>query len=880
LGGCPVFPSDNIWNTPVDNLPLDPHSVLYIQSIGRDQTLHPDFGSDPKSGIPFNVVSGNQTLTTIKAASSESDTAPVPVPANPLVEGGGDGHLLIVDQDACRLYELYAAKPLPGGGWSADSAAHFNLRTNQLRPDSWTSADAAGLPIFPGLVRYEEVAAGEIRHALRFSAPKTQRAYVWPARHYASRDTSSALPPMGTRLRLRADFDISGFSKDTQVILRALKKYGMILADNGSPWFISGAPDPHWDSDGMATEMRRIAGSNFEAVADTSLMISDATATAIQPAEPSSGAPTPMIGRCPVLPADNIWNTRVDNLPADSHSALYIRSMLPERPLHADFGRDMKSGIPFNVVSNHAPKQMVQVSPDESDIGPVPTPPNAVLEQGGQADSHLLVIDQDTCRLYELYNAHPIQGGGWKADSAAYFDLRSNALRPEVWTSADAAGLPIFPGLVRYQEVEAGAIHHALRFTTPKTQRAYIWPARHQASRDSNPALPPMGLRVRLKASVDISGFSKPAQVLLRALKEYGMFVADNGGEWFLSGAPDPQWDEDGLLQEIRKIKGADFEVVDETSLMHGPDTAAVIPPAPAGAAPPPGAPSIGNCPAFPSDNFWNMPVDTLPLDSRSSLYVHNMGPEKSLHPDFANSPNSGIPYNLVSGSAAKVPLRVPPAESDTGPVPIPARPLLEGGGAGDSHLLIVDQGACRLYELYAARPMPGGGWSADSAAYYDLRSDSLRPDGWTSADAAGLPIFPGLVRYEEVAAGEIRHALRFSTPKTQRAYIWPARHYASRDSDPALPPMGLRLRLRADFDISGFSKEAQVILRAMKKYGIVLSDNGGAWFFSGAPSPNWKIDPLVEEMRKVTGANFEVVDSSALMRGPNSGSSALPPRQ
>ena len=281
--------------------------------------------------------------------------------------------------------------------------------------------------------------------------------------------------------------------------------------------------------------------------------------------------------------------------------------------------------------------------------------------------------------------------------------------------------------------------------------------------------------------------------------------------------------------------------------------------------------PHIGKCPVFPSDNIWNTAVDRLPVDPQSDAYIQNIGRDKPLHPDFGREATSGMPVNLVSGSQPKVPVQVPAGESDTGPVPIPLHPVLEAGGKGDSHMLVVDQDACRLYELFLARQGPGGTWQADSAAYYDLRSNALRRDGWTSADAAGLPIFPGVLRYEEVAAGEIKHAIRFTAPKTTRAYIWPARHMASRSDDPNLPPMGLRVRLRRDFDISKFSQQTQVILRAMKKYGMILADNGGAWFFEGVPNPNWNSEAMSEEMRKIKGSEFEVVDVSSFMLNPNS---------
>jgi hypothetical protein len=285
LDGCPIFPVDNIWNAPVDRLPLHPHSAAYVASIGAERSVHPDFGSgtwppDSSSpiGILFATVPGGvpKVLPTFDYWD-ESDPGPYPIPADAPIEGGPDGdgdrHVLVIDRDDCVLYELYSAFPQPGGDWTAGSGAIFDLKSNGLRPSGWTSADAAGLPIFPGLVRYEEVAAGEIRHALRFTAPETRRAFVWPARHYASDRTATRYPPMGQRFRLKADFDLSGFSPETQVILKALKRYGMMLADNGSPWYLSGAPDERWDNDRLH-ELSEVFGSDFEAVEVSSLMVS------------------------------------------------------------------------------------------------------------------------------------------------------------------------------------------------------------------------------------------------------------------------------------------------------------------------------------------------------------------------------------------------------------------------------------------------------------------------------------------------------------------------------------------------------------------------------------------------------------------------------
>jgi hypothetical protein len=293
---CGVFPADNIWNVPIDSLPVDSNSSAYVATIGPTNGLHPDFGSgdwppgsDSPIGIPYVTVPGTQPKVEVSFDyADESDPGPYPIPPNPPIEGGpqsdGDRHILIIDTDNCILYELYYAFPQQDGSWHAGSGAIFDLKSDQLRPAGWTSADAAGLPIFPGLVRYDEVASGEINHALRFTVPQTRNTYIWPARHFASSLTGSQYPPMGQRFRLKADFDVSGFSPANQVILTALKRYGMIVADNGSSWFVSGVPDPRWNNDDLGM-LHQVLGSNFEAVDESSLMVNpDSAAT-----KPNSG---------------------------------------------------------------------------------------------------------------------------------------------------------------------------------------------------------------------------------------------------------------------------------------------------------------------------------------------------------------------------------------------------------------------------------------------------------------------------------------------------------------------------------------------------------------------------------------------------------------
>lgn len=269
--GCPILPAEDPLNQEIANVPVNPNSANYIASIGLSAHLHPDFGTNPTYGIPYTVVGARQPKVPIKFTEfgEESDPGPYPVPRNAPVEGGGkrgqgDRHVLVVQEGTCTLYELYHAKR-SGRGWSAGSGAVFNLRSDALRPEGWTSADAAGLPIFPLLVRYREVAAGQIDHALRVTVPQTQRGYVHPATHFASTSTNPNLPPMGLRLRLKASYSLAGFHGESLVILEALKRYGLIVADNGSPWFITGAPTPHWNDEDLE-QIKQVPGSELEAV--------------------------------------------------------------------------------------------------------------------------------------------------------------------------------------------------------------------------------------------------------------------------------------------------------------------------------------------------------------------------------------------------------------------------------------------------------------------------------------------------------------------------------------------------------------------------------------------------------------------------------------
>jgi len=270
LNGFVPFPSRNLWNTDISSAPVDPNSSTIITNWVGSANLHPDWGTDPAYGVPYVVVNGSQPLVSanLNAYGDESDPGPMPLPANAPIEGGssgtGDRHVLVLDNGNCFLYELYNSSINSDGSWNADSTAVWDLLSDEQRPYSWTSADAAGLPIFPGLVRYDEVAAGKIQHALRFTLPKTSAAFTPPASHSAATSSNSSAPPMGMRIRLKANYDNSGFDSQMQVILTAMKHYGLILADNGSALYVTGVSDRRWGSD--LDSLKTVPASAFEVV--------------------------------------------------------------------------------------------------------------------------------------------------------------------------------------------------------------------------------------------------------------------------------------------------------------------------------------------------------------------------------------------------------------------------------------------------------------------------------------------------------------------------------------------------------------------------------------------------------------------------------------
>ncbi len=320
----------------------------------------------------------------------------------------------------------------------------------------------------------------------------------------------------------------------------------------------------------------RTGGIQFGSFIAAGALIASATGCIVPPGPNtggggSSGGSGPSIAGCRILPADNPWNRKIDTAPVRSNSPALIANISSTRNLHPDFGGGGTYGIPYIVVPSSEPKRTMNWTAygDEADPGPYPIPPNAPVEGAAATDGdrHVLVLQQGTCHLYELYRGF-WRGNHWDADVGVNWDLSSNALRPLGWTSADAAGLPILPGLVRYDEVAAGHIDHAVRFTVPRSQKGYILPATHYASSSTDPNLPAMGLRVRLKANYDLSRFHGQSLVILQALKKYGMINADNGSPWYITGAADTRWD-DNDLNQLKSVPGTAFEAVDTGPVQH-----------------------------------------------------------------------------------------------------------------------------------------------------------------------------------------------------------------------------------------------------------------------------------------------------------------------
>ena len=371
-------------------------------------------------------------------------------------------------------------------------------------------------------------------------------------------------------------------------------------------------------------------------------------------------------------------------------------------------------------------------------------------------------------------------------------------------------------------------------------------------------------------ASTDPDGDGLPTAFEITQSKT-NPYKADTDGNGVRDGLEDP--DHDGLTNRQEYLRKANPRKADTDGdgWTDGSEVAAGSDPRNAASVPALGrAPALPEAPAcsiFPASDVWNRRVDRLPVAANSATLVAAIGSASNLHADFGSYLGYGIPYNVATAATPRVRVAFDYAdESDPGPYPIPANPKIEAGS--DRHVLVVDAGACRLWELWNARPDGRGGWIAGSGATWDLTSNALRPAGWTSADAAGLPILPGLVRYDEVAAGAITHAIRFTAPVTRRAYVYPARHFAADSRSSSLPPMGLRVRLKASYNVASLPPQARAIAVAMQRYGMILADNGSAWFFQGASDARWDDDQL-NVLKGIPGSAFEVVNTTGFVNGP-----------
>jgi hypothetical protein len=395
----------------------------------------------------------------------------------------------------------------------------------------------------------------------------------------------------------------------------------------------------------------------------------------------AGASPVPGAGGCPVLPSDNVWHAEVSGLPVHARSAAWMGNMGGgSTRLHPDFGPSgeaMPYGIPYNVVAgSHSKVTPAFDYADESDRVPYPFGPDTPVEGGTQSsgDRHALMVDKDTCTLYELYAAN-WNNGQPTAGSGAVFDLRGNGLRPATWTSADAAGLPILPGLLRLDEVQAGHVDHAIRFTAQRTDRSYLWPARHQAGAANDPNLPPMGARFRLRSSYDISRLRPDTQVVLRAFKTYGLLLADNGSNWFFQGTAENGWD-NGLLDELKSVPASAFDAVDESSLMADPNSARVKgAPAPA---PAPPASTRTRSPAATTGSTKGATPTTAAAPAPTSAV-----PPASIPPESTSSTTAAAGVTSASGPRSGRPA------TRHGSAPLAALAVLLAGGVGTSAAIL-----------------------------------------------------------------------------------------------------------------------------------------------------------------------------------------------
>jgi hypothetical protein len=836
LNGFVPFPASNVWNTNIANAAVDPNSAMITGAAGfAGNHLHFDWSTpaDGNYGIPYTVVdSSTQPLVPINvvAYADQSDVANAPFPLTSPVEGypgdctGGpnnyveDAHVLVLDRHTCFLYETFNTQRC-NGAWSSDSETIWDLNNYNQRPYSWTSADAAGLPIFPGLVRYDEVASGAINHAIRFTLPATKDDanggyFVSPATHAAG-NIWGVNNIIGMRIRLKSTFDISKFSATNQVILKAMQQYGLILADNGSYFYFQGVPDSRWNDNDLEN-LNGVTAADFDVVQMTPVWPGWDANTAPTGNPPTIGSFTASASTVSAgTPVTLTWNTSNDSYDfidqlggVRGGSVTIVPAAYTTYTLYAtnQYGRSSAS-VTVNV-TGAAP--------------PITWPAPAAIVYGTPLSTTQL-------------NASAPIPGTFAYNPAEGTVLQAGAQTLTVTFTPDDSN--------DYKGATAQVL-----LTVNQALPTITWPA--PASITAGTALS----SVQLNATASVPG-------VLTYSPTAGTVLPVGTESISVNFAPTDSIDFAPAQASVYLTVNSSSGTRTACSVMSTGDI----------------APLNGFVP-FPSSNLWNVNIANAAVDPNSAVITGAAGfAGNHLHFDWSTPAdgNYGIPYTVVDSSIQPVvPITVVsyPGESDVANAPFPLTAPIEGypadctGGPNnyveDAHVLVLDRHTCMLYETWNTRRC-NGAWSSDSETIWDLTKGEARPYGWTSADAAGLPIFPGLVRYDEVAAGAINHAIRFTLPHTKNDanngyFVDPATHAAGTEWG-VDNVMGMRIRLKPTFDISKFSATNQVILKAMQQYGMILADNGSYFYFQGVPDSRWNDNDL-ENLNGVTAADFDVV--------------------
>ena len=982
LNGYVPFPSANAWNTNIASAPVDPNSPAITAAPGfTGLHLHHDFGSTSTGyGIPYVVVDSTTTPTVpinVIDYASESDVVVAPYPANTPIEGApadcsgwpdaylGDTHALVLDRATCFLYETFQTNRC-NGLYNAANETIWDMKNYESRPYGWTSADAAGLAVFPGLVRYDEVAAGAIHHAIRFTMQQTKNDandgyFVEPASHAAG--TSWGVSNvMGMRIRLKAGFDISGFSAANQVILTAMKQYGMILADNGGYFYFQGAPDPRWNDDDL-TNLDAIGSENFEVVEMTpefpgwdsataptgvAPVINSFTASALSV---SSGSPVTFTYNISGDSYDYI--DMIGPVTAGSGSVTIKPTATQTYTLYSmnQYG-DNGSGIGYG---ESVGTPITVTVPGSVVAPPVFTPPagtyygvtTVTISTATSPYAQIYYTTDGTTPTYPITGttkAYPVtptppnsQGVVNSITVSASETLKAiavvsgypspSAVGSAAFTIPPAAATPSFsPTPGTYTTVPTVTISS----TTPNSTIYYT-------TDGSTPTYPTTGTTAQYTAPITLNDESgtqtlnaiaiasnhitsavgtgvytlnlptvamptfSPAAGAYSSAKTVKISDSTHGAAiYYTTDGTTPTYPMTGTTQQYTaQITVSASETVEAIGILSGDVESPVglaVYTIGTVTAPACSAISLGDDASlngfvpFPATNAWNTNIVSAPVDPNSEAIVAASGfAGEHLHHDFGSTATGyGIPYVVVDSAATTaVPINVIDYanQSDVVVAPYPAHTPIEGELAdcsgwpdtynGDAHALVLDRAKCVLYETFNTNRC-NGLYNASSETLWDLKNSESRPYGWTSADAAGLPIFPGLVRYDEVASGAIHHAIRFTLPATKDDandgyFVEPATHAAGVYWGVS-NVMGMRIRLKANFDISSYSPANQIILTAMKQYGMILADNGGYFFFQGAPDPRWNDDDLTN-LDTIGSGNFEVVQMTPEFPGWDSAS-------